>query len=268
MHNQYENAAHNVQPCSTATYMTEDLASPTINQTEKADVTFANPQPRLSPISGVRFDSIGAGYTPTFTPMFYTQSGVPSGWSAKSSSQQEQSCTSVHSNPEIHDSEQDYRQGDRTTDNSVEQIQCEQKDIEALEEKRQGSSAVGQSTCSSLLNGLGNNDNSGNSGVLCSRVDENVTSCEAINKGTTSDRMNGGTLFIHDSLRGTDSRTSQREAALIKFRLKRKDRCFEKKVCLVVVVYICFDISVSHMGKLIHRSATKVGKTWPNSDPE
>jgi hypothetical protein len=35
----------------------------------------------------------------------------------------------------------------------------------------------------------------------------------------------------YDGLRGTNShRTSQREAALTKFRLKRKDRCYDKKV--------------------------------------
>jgi pseudo-response regulator 5 len=46
------------------------------------------------------------------------------------------------------------------------------------------------------------------------------------------ENLNDGDNFNRDGFRGIDSlRSSQREAALTKFRLKRKDRCYEKKVC-------------------------------------
>ncbi|KAK4848140.1 hypothetical protein QYF36_009745 [Acer negundo] len=196
----YENASGKVQPRGApSSNMTENLTSPVIGQSGQAE------------------------------------SGLPLAWNPKSRCQREQSpfptCTSAHSNPDIYGLEQGYQRGDGTTSNSIEQAVCEQKDVELLEEMRQDSPADGQSACSSLCNGLGNNDNSFTIGGPCSRIDENATLTRAINKGTAPESMNEGTLFSHDRFRGTDShRTSQREAALTKFRLKRKDRCFEKKV--------------------------------------
>ncbi|KAK1558927.1 hypothetical protein Q3G72_008370 [Acer saccharum] len=237
----YENATGKVQPRGApSSNRTENLTSPVIGQSGQAEVIFPSPilpSPQLgfSPVSGVRFDNTRAGYTQAFPPIFYTQSGLPPAWSPQSLCQREQSpfptCTSAHSNPDIYGLEQGYQRGDGTTSNSIDQAVCEQKDVELLEEMRQGSPADGQSACSSLCNGLGNNDNSCTSGGPCSRIDEISTLTQAINKGTAPESMNEGTLLSHDRFRGTDShRSSQREAALTKFRLKRKDRCFEKKV--------------------------------------
>ncbi|KAK3194517.1 hypothetical protein Dsin_025827 [Dipteronia sinensis] len=232
----YENATGNVQPRGApSSNMTENLTSPVIGQSGQAEVIFPSPQLGFSPVSGVRFDNTRAGYTQVFPPIFYTHSGLPPAWSPKSPCQREQSpfptCTSAHTNPDIYGLEQGYQRGDGTTSNSIDQAVCEQKDVELLEEMRQGSPAAGQSACSSLCNGLGNNDNNCTDGGLCSRIDETATLTQAINKGTAPESMDEGTLFSHDRFRGTDShRSSQREAALTKFRLKRKDRCFEKKV--------------------------------------
>ncbi|KAK2649946.1 hypothetical protein Ddye_017435 [Dipteronia dyeriana] len=231
----YENATGNVQSHgATSSNLTENLTSPVIGQSGQAEVIFPSPQLGFSPVSGVRFDNTRAGYTQVFPPIFYTHSGLPPAWSPKSPCQREQSpfptCTSAHSNPDIYGLEQGYQRGDGTTSNSIDQAVCEQKDVEILEEMKQGSPATGQSACSSLCNGL-NNDNSCTDGGPCSRMDENTTFTQAINKSTAPESMNEGTLFSHDRFRGTDShRSSQREAALTKFRLKRKDRCFEKKV--------------------------------------
>ncbi|KAL5859438.1 hypothetical protein ACOSQ3_000746 [Xanthoceras sorbifolium] len=230
----YENATGNIQPSgATSSNIRKNLTSPVICQSGQAEVTFPSPQLGFSPVSGVRFDNIHSEYTQVFPPIFYTESGLPPAWSPKSPCQQEQSpfptCTSVHSNPDIRGLEHGYQQGDGTTNNSMDQAVCEQKDVEPLEEMRQGSPAAGQSACSSLCDGLGNNDNSVTNG---GRINDNATFTEAVSKGTAPESMSEATFFIHDRFRGTDSyhRARQREAALTKFRLKRKDRCFEKKV--------------------------------------
>lgn len=58
--------------------------------------------------------------------------------------------------------------------------------------------------------------------------------------GVTSESKNEEALF---SQGGDSHRSSQREAALTKFRLKRKDRCYEKKVviaCLICLHYLVY----------------------------
>ena len=53
----------------------------------------------------------------------------------------------------------------------------------------------------------------------------------AIVSKNTSDGFSDSGCHNYDGFRVTDSHhSSQREAALVKFRLKRKERCFEKKV--------------------------------------
>lgn len=75
-------------------------------------------------------------------------------------------------------------------------------------------------------------------------VPEDYNTGDNINKSGSSSinpGSNGNTGFTGDSGFGTRNGTNenrcwsaQREAALNKFRQKRKDRCFKKKVCLLV----------------------------------
>ncbi|XP_021822656.1 two-component response regulator-like PRR95 isoform X3 [Prunus avium] len=103
--------------------------------------------------------------------------------------------------------------------------------LERMEESRPGSPATGQSACSSLGNAVGNNIGSGAYGSNCTSNDGDATLAVASEITTASESLNGSGRYIHEGLGVADSlRSSQREAALTKFRLKRKDRCFEKKV--------------------------------------
>ncbi|KAL9435348.1 hypothetical protein AB3S75_021596 [Citrus x aurantiifolia] len=96
-----------------------------------------------------------------------------------------------------------------------------------LEQLRHGSPAGNQSSNSGLCNGLANNSSSG----TYSRIDRNSSSAKASGTGTVPQNLNGRTLFIHDGFNGISAHhSSQRDAALTKFRLKRKDRCYDKKV--------------------------------------
>lgn len=214
-----------------------NMTSLGIGQSGQSEVTFARPQLGFIPVPGVMFDNIGAGYTHVFPPIFYAHSALPLAWTPRSPCQREQSpfpsCTSVHSNPDVHDLE-GPRESDETINNSIDQTICEQNKVEPLEDLQHGSIAAGQSTCSSFCNNFGNINNAGTCGSFPNRIDGNAILSEPVEKGTAPESLNG-TLVIEDGFRNMDShRSSRREAALTKFRLKRKDRCFEKKVYLLL----------------------------------
>lgn len=86
----------------------------------------------------------------------------------------------------------------------------------------------------------------------------------------TSESRNEEALF---SQGGDSYRSSQREAALTKFRLKRKDRCYEKKVeflpyCYsnLALLFLVLHCSVSYGGIPFHlRSVMRVEKSWQSS---
>ncbi|XP_030953288.1 two-component response regulator-like APRR9 isoform X2 [Quercus lobata] len=212
----------------------ENITSLLIGQSGQAELQFPSHQLGMIPVPGVRYDKICAGYGHLFPSMLHTQPGLPPVWSPKSTCQQDQSplisSTSAQSNPEIHSSEihsseQGYHRSNETVNNSIhqaDQAEHEENDLEPVEENRLGSSAAGQTTTSSLCNGAVDHINGVAYGNGSTRRDENATAPESLSESGH---------FIYDGSRGLDSsRSSQREAALTKFRLKRKDRCYEKKV--------------------------------------
>ncbi|KAH9787239.1 Two-component response regulator-like PRR95 [Citrus sinensis] len=226
-----ENATGGFQPCcATSSNSRENMTSLVMGQSEQAAVAFAGPHLGFIPVPGVRFDNIFAGYSHIFPSIFYTKSGLQPAWSPNSSHQKEHHpfpiSASVHSNPDVHDSEQVYGRTGEIKHNSVDQTVCEQSKGRPLEQLRHGSPAGNQSSNSGLCNGLANNSSSG----TYSRIDRNSSSAKASGTGTVPQNLNGCTLFIHDGFNGISARhSSQRDAALTKFRLKRKDRCYDKK---------------------------------------
>lgn len=189
----------------------------------------------LVSVSGVTFDSTCAEQIHVSTPIFYSQSGLPpQGWNAKPAFLKEQSpfpmSTSVHSDSYTHDAEQGYHLCDETIGYSVDQAVPVHSTLETVRELKQGSPAAGQSTGTSLYNSVTSHDNSDACGGIC-RSDGNGTSASAVEKSNASEILNEGSLLVHNGLKVMEShRSSQREAALTKFRLKRKERCYEKKV--------------------------------------
>lgn len=234
-----ENATGGFQPCcATSSNSRENMTSLVMAQSEQAAVAFAGPHLGFIPVPGVRFDNIFAGYSHIFPSIFYTKSGLQPAWSPNSSHQKEHHrfpiSASVHSNPDVHDSEQVYGRTGEINHNSVDQTVCEQNKGRPLEQLRHGSPAGNQSSNSGLCNGLANNSSSG----TYSRIDRNSSSAKASGTGTVPQNLNGCTLFIHDRFNGISARhSSQRDAALTKFRLKRKDRCYDKKV----YIYHCYN---------------------------
>ncbi|KAL6290591.1 hypothetical protein ACE6H2_008101 [Prunus campanulata] len=210
----------------------QEMSTLVSRQTKQADISL--PDPQLGMI-GVRSDNICAGYDHSFPSLFVRQSDLTPTWSTKSVCHGAQSSfpvnTSNHSNPEIHHSKQDCHLSDKTTYKSIDQTVHEQNKLERMEESRPGSPATGQSACSSLGNAVGNNIGSGAYGSNCTSNDGDATLAVASEITAASESLNGSGRYVHEGLGVADSlRSSQREAALTKFRLKRKDRCFEKKV--------------------------------------
>ncbi|OMO82360.1 hypothetical protein COLO4_23051 [Corchorus olitorius] len=207
----------------------------------QSELTFPSSQIGPIPVPRVRSDDMYTGCNNVSQHVYHAQPGLPPAWSPKPAGQREYSpfpmSTSVHSTPDVNDSEQVYHRSDEVTNCSIDHNDREQDKQEPVGEQRCSSPTADQSACSSLCNGGGNHENSSVHGGVSSRSDASASAsasanfAAAIDKGTTTENFNDSNFFIHEGLKGMDShRSSQREAALTKFRLKRKDRCFEKKV--------------------------------------
>ncbi|XVE77340.1 hypothetical protein DITRI_Ditri13aG0054700 [Diplodiscus trichospermus] len=212
----------------------ENLPTPVAGQSER---TFPSTQLGLIPVPEMRMDDVHAGSNNVFPLFYYVQSSLPSACSPKPIGQREYSpcpaSTSVHSNPNVHDSEQGYHRSKEATNCSIDQTVREHHKEEPAGQLRCSSPMADQSACSSFCNGDADHKKSSPYGGVSSRSDASAsaTFAAATDKGTTVETFNDSNFFIHDGFKGMDThRFNQREAALTKFRLKRKDRCFEKKV--------------------------------------
>ncbi|XP_061969300.1 two-component response regulator-like APRR5 isoform X5 [Populus nigra] len=182
--------------------------------------------------ASTRLDNISTGCGHVFSPLCYTQSNAA--WNPNLAGRQQSpfpTTASVHSNPEVLDSKQNHKCYAETTCCYVDQNDLQQNNREPVDEMRHDSPAAGQSTSSSLCNRVADNNNSSAYESFGSRNDVNASSVGTAEKSVAQENLNNGGNFNHDGFGGSDSyRSSQREAALTKFRLKRKDRCYEKRV--------------------------------------
>ncbi|KAF5464550.1 hypothetical protein F2P56_014621 [Juglans regia] len=204
----------------------EKLSSTIIGPSRQGELKFPSLQLGTNPVPGTRYDNSCDGYSHVLPVVLYNQSGPPTAWSPKAACQRDQSplpsSTSVQSNPVIQNSEQGYHHSDETTESSIHLAVHEDNNLKPVEEHRHGSPAVGQT--SSLCNGPGDQSKGVAYGNSSKGIDETAPA-------TAPESWNETGLSIHDGSRRMDSlRSSHREAALTKFRLKRKERCFEKKV--------------------------------------
>uniref|UniRef100_A0A2P2M1Y9 Uncharacterized protein MANES_01G239500 n=1 Tax=Rhizophora mucronata TaxID=61149 RepID=A0A2P2M1Y9_RHIMU len=208
----------------------EIMTTLVIGQSGQGEIMYPSPQLGLIPVpvAGARLENIPTGYGHVFPSIYSTQSGLPAAWNPKLAGEREHSPfptnTSIHSNQEIQDSENNHRQSVETINNTDDQNGLHQNNMEPAKEFKHGSPGASQSASSSLCNGIENHNSSSTPGSLCSRNDGNATFAGAAERTIALESSN-------DGFKGMDShRLSQREAALTKFRLKRKDRCYEKKV--------------------------------------
>ncbi|GMI73674.1 hypothetical protein HRI_001036700 [Hibiscus trionum] len=212
----------------------EKLPTAVVGQSK---LKFPSTQLGLIPVPGVRMHDMYVACKNIIPQVDYGQTGLSPVWRPKPAGQRE--CfpfpltTSMHSNLESNDSEQGYHQkNDEATNCSIDETVQEQDKQELVGELRYCSPITDQSAYSSLCNGTGNNENSTALVGVSSRSDASASASfsAAVDKGTNKASFNDSNFFSHDGLKGMDTRSGQREAALTKFRLKRKDQCFEKKV--------------------------------------
>ncbi|GMJ00980.1 hypothetical protein HRI_003767200 [Hibiscus trionum] len=222
-----------LQPHVTRMDCRENLPTPIAGQSK---LKFPSTQVGFIPVPGLRMHDMYATCKNISPQVDYGQTRLSPEWRLKPAGQWECSpfplTTSVHSNLEFNDSDQGYHQNDEATSSFDETVQKKNKQ-DPVGELRCSSPIADQSACSSLCNGAGNNESRSAHGGVSSGSDPSASASftAAIDKGTTTASFNDSNCFSHDGLKGMDTlQSSQREAALTKFRLKRKDRCFEKKV--------------------------------------
>ncbi|XP_027338485.1 two-component response regulator-like APRR5 isoform X2 [Abrus precatorius] len=205
------------------------ILSPTTVQSKESELATSHSHQGHSfpiPVKGVRFNDLRTAYGSVLPPVFHTQSGPPSMPSPSPVVILEpnfQVNTFYQSNMKESSSEQLYEprgpNGNSTTNHVV---YTHEHKSEHGEERGHISPATDQSVSSSFCNGNASHLNSIGYGSNCgsnSNVDQ-VATVRAASEGKNGDLTNNG----------NSHRSIQREAALNKFRLKRKERCYEKKV--------------------------------------
>ncbi|KAK7317073.1 hypothetical protein RJT34_00998 [Clitoria ternatea] len=177
-------------------------------------------------VKGVRFNDLYTAYGSILPPMFSTQSDPPSMPSPSSVVLLEpnfQVNAFYQSNMKESTSELQYEPhgpNGSSTPNHI--VYAQEHKLEHAEDRGHISPATDQSVSSSFCNGNMSHLNSVGYGSNCgssNNVDQ-VSTVRATSEGKNEDLTNN--VSSHRSI--------QREAALNKFRMKRKERCYEKKV--------------------------------------
>ncbi|GLU12105.1 hypothetical protein SLE2022_288110 [Rubroshorea leprosula] len=206
------------------TLTTPSTISLAIGQTKHSEITASCPQQRLFPapvqVKGIRMSNLCAGYNSVPPPIFCAQSSVSPVPNPGSSNQQEHAFRVNLFNK----SQQLYDRLAPNANHSTNQSMHKLDRLDSFEDRGHISPATDQSASSSLCNGVRAHINGIGYGNSCtSNGDVNQV---AVVNASVERKKEDGLL----SPNGTSHRSIQREAALTKFRLKRKDRCYEKKV--------------------------------------
>ncbi|XP_057455221.1 two-component response regulator-like APRR5 isoform X2 [Lotus japonicus] len=176
------------------------------------------------PVKGVRFNDLHTAYGSSLPPVFQTQSGpspMPSSVLLLEPNFQVNAFYQSNGNENSSEQLREHR-GPYGNSNQEHIVYPQEHRSERAEDRGYISPATDQSVSSNFCNGNANHLNSngyGNNCVSSSRADQ-VATVRAASDGKHEDLTNNG--YTHRSI--------QREAALNKFRLKRKERCYEKKV--------------------------------------
>ncbi|KAL6132267.1 hypothetical protein ACLB2K_070638 [Fragaria x ananassa] len=197
-------------------------------QSNQSEIGTSFPQQKLFPlpvpVKGVSFNNLCNGYGTVLPPTFCTQSS-PSPMRSTAAQQEPSFLMSSYypTNPQNHKPEHVYDPAYHSKvamDHNQTMQQQEQRYDEGLI-----SSKNDQSATSSFCNGNASHLNRNNSIGYGSACGSNNVDQAAIFRAAPESK-NEDSFFNQSG----NNRSIQREAALNKFRLKRKDRCYEKKV--------------------------------------
>lgn len=146
----------------------------------------------------------------------------------------------TYSSSEVQNLEHDKQPFDDTTVHSEDNAEEADNGKLVTVEKAKCDSA----TCGSndLGSGVTNKLSSPRCGSTSNEAIESSPAVASSGTDPVSESVNYNDNLPHDRTRAENHNTSQREAALVKFRLKRKDRCFEKKVSTTFVLVSLFNL--------------------------
>ncbi|KAK3445712.1 hypothetical protein EUGRSUZ_A01405 [Eucalyptus grandis] len=184
--------------------------------------------PAPIPVRGVRFDNLSTDYGSVF-PRVHCGQSVPSPVPSPSTAGQQDAfflTESLHqSSCENNNCDRAQNPLDQNTSNSSNQSRYKQEfKFDSLEDRGHISPGTDRSATSSFCNGTLTRLSSLDCGSI-SGSNGNINQVSATRHAGES--IGGDSLVAQD---GSSRRATQREAALAKFRMKRKDRCYEKKV--------------------------------------
>ncbi|KAJ8747186.1 hypothetical protein K2173_012410 [Erythroxylum novogranatense] len=216
---------------STGSNSNQEIMNSPFSGSGKAEI-YSGPQHGPSHVKGVKLDNLCIGYDHVFPSLHHTQLALSPTWTSKLSSDSAQSPfhtnTSIHSNHDVDDPKHHFRQSDDTINNSAD-LNISQQKMEPVQELKHGSPANFQNAASILFDGVANYDSKSTQEIFFHRNDANPTLAVADESARKSESLKDVPLFIQEGFRGMNPHcSSQREAALTKFRLKRKDRSYEK----------------------------------------
>ncbi|KAL9312799.1 hypothetical protein ACSQ67_018251 [Phaseolus vulgaris] len=226
-----ESISHVVTGCnsdSSTPGMQRYMVSPTTVQSKESELATSHSQQVHSlpiPVKGVRFNDLWTAYGSVHPSMFRTQSGPPTMPSPSSVVLLEPNFQNAfhQSNMKESSSEQLYESlGPNGNSSQNHIVYTQEHKTEHAEVRGHISPTTDQSVSSSFCNGNASHLNSIGYGSNCgsiSNVDQ-VTTVRVASESKNEDLTNNA----------NSHRSIQREAALNKFRLKRKERCYEKKV--------------------------------------
>ncbi|CAN4125226.1 unnamed protein product [Withania somnifera] len=134
----------------------------------------------------------------------------------------------TYSTSEVQNLDHDKQAFNDTTVHSEDNVVEEDNSNLVAVEKTRYDAATYES--SDLESGIKNKLSSSHCGSISDEPVERSFPVAAPERGPVSESVNCNDILLHDRTRSVNHSSSQREAALMKFRLKRKDRCYEKKV--------------------------------------
>ncbi|KAG7980466.1 hypothetical protein I3843_05G183800 [Carya illinoinensis] len=201
-------------------------------QSKESEVATSCSQQRVFPlpvpVKGVQSNNLFTGFGSGFSPIFCTQSGPSPMPSPSLFSQQKPSFRMnmfYPHNLENRNFEQQYNSHTQNRNDAANQPMHKQENkLDSLEDRGHISPPTDQSASSSFGNGGASHHNSIGYGSACG---SNSNADHIAFVRAASENKNEEGVF---ALSGSSHRSVQREAALTKFRLKRKERCYEKKV--------------------------------------
>ncbi|XP_038999391.1 two-component response regulator-like APRR5 [Hibiscus syriacus] len=202
-------------------------ATAELKQTEGAPAAAPCTHQRVFPVpvsvKGIRLNNPCNGYNSIIPPIYCARSSSSMPSPSSANQQEPAFCVNLfrHSSFEANSSGQLY---DRLASNTNQSTNQPLNKLDSIEDRGHFSPNTDQSASSSFCNGSLSQLNGvayGSTGVSNGNVDR-----VAIPRASIESKNDES----FPSPSGSSCRSIQREAALMKFRLKRKDRCYEKKV--------------------------------------